>query len=99
MDTGIQSDPAEPGFAHVIINPYFDIADIKWVQASIDIQRGRILTQWKLKGEDIYLTATIPANTRATVKLPEKPEGYNSYVIEVGSGSYKFCLKGHVYTI
>ena len=67
---GIQEDPAHPGFKHFILAPIPD-ARIGHVKASFDSPYGRIESEWRMEGADKFSWRfTIPANTSATVKLP-----------------------------
>ncbi len=66
---GINPDPTSPGFRHVIINPQ-PVAGLTFAKASYDSIRGRIVTDWKHENGVFTLHLTIPANTKATVRLP-----------------------------
>lgn len=68
---GINPDPENPGFKHVIIKPEV----LKGVtKATTEHQSlyGIIKTQWQTKNGEFSLKLTIPANTTATVVLPVK---------------------------
>jgi alpha-L-rhamnosidase len=68
---GIQSDPDGPGFRKVILKPTV-VGDLTWVKASYKSPHGTIVSEWQRSdatGETTF-TATIPANTTATVLLP-----------------------------
>jgi hypothetical protein len=66
---GIQSDPAAPGFKHIIIKPAI-VGDLKFVRASYDSVHGKISVDWTRSEDQFILNATIPANTTATLFLP-----------------------------
>lgn len=74
---GIQS--GGPAFKQIVIRPEPPAPGsnalhqpIDWVKASYDSIRGHISSEWKIDGDDFYLTVDIPANTTATVYLPAK---------------------------
>ncbi len=68
---GIRSDPAGPGFKKIIIAPE-PVGDLKWVKASYESIRGKIVSDWKRAGKKFTLHVKIPANTAATVYLPAR---------------------------
>lgn len=69
---GIDSDPAGPGFKRIIIRPN-PVGDLKFVRASYNSIRGKIVSDWTRDGQRFTLKIRIPANTTATVFLPAKP--------------------------
>ncbi|MEI6519366.1 MAG: family 78 glycoside hydrolase catalytic domain [bacterium] len=96
---GVSPGSEPPGYTHVLITPYTP-EDLKWARASIDTLHGKITSYWRRKGDKIYLTVSLPANTHATVTLCSKPKGYNSNMFEIGNGKYEFCYKeGKYYSI
>jgi len=66
---GINPDPDEPGFKHIIIRPN-PVNGLSWVNASHDSVFGRITCNWKIENGTFYLTVKIPENCRASVYLP-----------------------------
>jgi alpha-L-rhamnosidase len=78
--------PAAPGFKRILIKPSV-VGDLTWVKAHFDSPYGRIVSNWKLEGDQLTLDVTIPANTSATVIVPGKNGGSSH---EVGSGRYQF---------
>ena len=68
---GIDSDPAAPGFKHILIDPQ-PVGDLKWAQASYDSIHGKISARWENAADIFSLKVTIPANTTATVFIPAK---------------------------
>ncbi len=81
---GIRADPSNPGFKHIIIQPY-PVGDLKFVKVSHRSMYGIISSHWKRDGSRFALDVTIPPNTTATVYLPGKTAG-----VEIGSGSHSF---------
>ena len=67
---GINPDPASPGFKHTLIRPR-PIGALTWVEASYDSIHGRIVSRWERTTGGIAYRITLPANTTATVHLPD----------------------------
>ncbi len=68
---GIRPDPASPGFAHIIFKPYLP-QDLTWARASIQTERGCIVSSWRQDGTSAWLRIVVPANSKATVHIPAK---------------------------
>jgi alpha-L-rhamnosidase len=68
---GINYDPAQPGFKHIIIKPQ-PLGDLTWVKAHHDSPHGRIVSEWQREGDRLTMDVTIPVNTTATVYVPAK---------------------------
>jgi alpha-L-rhamnosidase len=77
---GINSDPAAPGFKHIIIRPNC-VGNLSYVRATYDSIHGPIVSDWKLDRGKFNLHVEIPANTTATVYVP------HAKVNEVREGS------------
>jgi alpha-L-rhamnosidase len=98
---GINIDPQQPAFEHVIIRPRPG-GDLTWADVKYDSIRGPIRSAWKRDGDALTLDVSLPANTSATVYVPSSngataPESArrlgseNGYAFfEVGSGDYQF---------
>ncbi len=82
---GIKSDPAEPGFKHIIMKPY-PVGDLKFVKASYLSDYGLIKSHWKKEKNKFYWNIDIPANTSATIYIPAKKVGD---VTESGKQAFK----------
>lgn len=82
---GINYDSKNPGFKHIVIQPYF-IEGIDWVKAEYKSVKGPIRSEWKRKGKNILLDIEIPVGTTASVKINNKVEN-------IGSGKYSFTVK------
>ena len=83
---GIDTAPDQPGFAHIRIQPYPD-RRVSFVRASFESIRGRIASHWTLNGDKFTLAVTVPANTKATVALPD------GRTHEIGSGTYEYACR------
>ncbi|MFC0274473.1 family 78 glycoside hydrolase catalytic domain [Metabacillus herbersteinensis] len=68
---GIQRDPNNPGFKHFILQPTPDPDGVMtWAEGHYDSMYGRINSAWKVKNGTFTYSATVPANTTATVYIP-----------------------------
>ena len=70
---GIKSDPDEPAFKHIIMNP-LPAGDLKFVKASYLSKYGPIKSEWHINGFKFNWEISIPANTTATIYIPAKNE-------------------------
>lgn len=100
---GIDTDPAQPGFKHIIMRPRPG-GGLTTASATYNSIRGPIASGWKIDNGALQLTVTIPANTTATVYIPTLDAGQvkesgkpiaarsadGAAVVELGSGSYTF---------
>jgi alpha-L-rhamnosidase len=59
----------EPGFGKLLIRPHPSRA-IGSVAASYNSPRGPVKSSWRLSGDKLSLSVTLPPNTSATVLLP-----------------------------
>ncbi len=66
---GIGTDPAAPGFKHVIVRAQ-PVGDLTWARAAHDSPRGRIVAAWKREGDRFTLEVTLPPGSTATVHVP-----------------------------
>ncbi len=99
---GINPDPSEPGFAHVILRPEI-VGDLTHASAETLSVRGRIASAWRRDGKTLQWTvvlpvgargsAFVPAATRAAVTAPGatwlRQEG-DRQVFAVGAGTTAF---------
>ena len=70
---GIASDPAQPGFKHIIMRPIPD-RRLGHLEASYQSAAGLIKSSWRYKGDEWIWTFTIPKGSTATVTLPRETE-------------------------
>jgi alpha-L-rhamnosidase len=68
---GIQSDPAQPGFKHILLRPQ-PVGDLKWVKTSLRSLHGIIRSDWKIEGGNFQWKVTVPPNATATVYVPTR---------------------------
>ena len=68
---GINYDPENPGFHHIILRPR-PVGDLTFVEASHRSMFGAIISNWKREGGAFLWTIAVPPNTTATVYVPSK---------------------------
>ncbi len=66
---GINYDPRNPGFAHVVFRPRL-VGDLSWVKASHRSMYGTIRSDWRREEDKLRWRIVVPPNTRATVYVP-----------------------------
>ena len=66
---GIDTDG--PGFRKPVIRPTPG-EGISWVKASYNSINGRIVSNWKIEGDQLTMDVTVPVNTTAAVSVPAK---------------------------
>jgi alpha-L-rhamnosidase len=69
---GIELDPITPGFQRFILRPFIG-EDLDFVTASYETMHGRIESEWRRDGKNLFWSICIPANTSARVYVPSKP--------------------------
>ena len=89
---GIETDPAAPGFQHIVLQPTPDRRTflpagqerITWATATYRSPYGLIRSHWEQLPDGRYqYEVTVPPNTTATLRLPEQE-------ISLESGTYTF---------
>ena len=66
---GIDVDPEEPGYKHIILRPEPG-GDLTFARGELRSIHGLIRSHWRIEDGVLTYEAAIPANTRATVLLP-----------------------------
>ena len=67
---GLNRDPAQPGYKHIVMRPQPG-GGFTYATATLLTPYGEAASGWKIDGDRLRLTARVPANTRATVRLPD----------------------------
>ena len=80
---GISSDPADPGFRHIIMRPIPD-KRLGFVKAEYSSASGFIKSAWRYEGDQWIWDFTIPRGCTATVCLPGE-----TTTKEFSSGTYQ----------
>ena len=83
---GIEIDKENPGYKHFILAPHPG-GGLTNANAEFESMFGKIKSAWKIDDGNFMVEVEIPANTTATVILP------NSEKKELGSGKYSFTVK------
>lgn len=88
---GLQA--ASPGYAEAIIAPDLD-SDLDWVEAHHETPYGRLAVGWQARDGAVDLRVTVPANTSATLRLPQgwAETGGDGGGIPLGSGTTSFVV-------
>ncbi len=68
---GIQPDPQNPGFKHIIIKPQ-PVFSLNYAKSTYMSPYGEIISDWHIENDGFILNVTIPHNTSATVFIPTK---------------------------
>jgi alpha-L-rhamnosidase len=66
---GIEIDEQQPGYKHIIIQPHPG-GGLDFAKASVTSMYGPVACEWSLKDNLMQVNIDVPANTTATVKLP-----------------------------
>ncbi len=66
---GINPDPTNPGFKHFIIRPH-PVGDLTFARGEYNSIHGKIVSDWKIEHGQLCLRVVVPANTTATVFVP-----------------------------
>lgn len=79
---GIVREDEHPGYTHFTLKPV--TGDLEYAKGSVSSPYGTISSGWKKENDILVYTCRIPANTGATLILPD------GSVQELGSGEYEF---------
>jgi alpha-L-rhamnosidase len=95
VTSGIDTDPDGPGYKKIIIKPTVG-GKLTYANAAYETPYGKLTSNWKIEGDTFYLDVEVPANTTATVFIPDYSltEGYKTQ--QIGSGSYHFTSKSFI---
>ncbi|HVV73677.1 MAG TPA: alpha-L-rhamnosidase C-terminal domain-containing protein, partial [Verrucomicrobiae bacterium] len=77
---GLNPDDTEPGWKRFTIRPRPG-GGVTWARSRHETLHGRVYTSWKLEGNRFLLDVSVPANTTATIVLPQP---WTSAVTESG---------------
>ncbi|WP_175416185.1 glycoside hydrolase family 78 protein [Aggregatimonas sangjinii] len=67
---GLSIDPENPGYKHILFHPHPG-GGLTSASAEFQSLYGKIKSSWEINGSDFSYEVVIPANTTATVTLPE----------------------------
>ena len=83
---GIEADSENPGFKHIILQPTIG-GSLTYAKGSYESVYGTIVSEWEKNGTDVTYHAIIPANTTATLVLP------NGETMELESGEHTIQME------
>lgn len=83
---GIELDPEVPGYRRFVLQPFIQ-PGLSHATATLRTLHGDIRSAWRLEGERLAWTYTVPPNTRARVRVPSEP-GTNVEG-DVSAGGYR----------
>ena len=92
------------GYKNIIIKPAIH-EELKYLNSSTNTINGKITSNWSIKGNSLYMTVIIPANTEAQIHIPtNKPSriklnnnklnqiissNETETILKLGSGNYE----------
>jgi alpha-L-rhamnosidase len=96
---GIEIDPAQPGYKHIILRPQPG-GGLTHAAGKLKTLYGELISDWKIEDGTFNWTIALPPNTTASVHLPAKhadkitvngkaASGSNH---ELGAGKYQFVV-------
>ena len=96
---GIEIDPAQPGYKHIILRPQPG-GGLTHTTGKFQTLYGELISQWAVKDGTFQWTVIIPPNTSATVYLPIgkgskivlNEQTTHGSVRKVGAGEYCFVV-------
>jgi alpha-L-rhamnosidase len=96
---GIELDPAQPGYKHIILRPQPG-GGLTQAAGRLKTLYGELVSQWAIEDDTFEWTVVVPPNTTATVHLPPEKGGtitrngqaVSGLVHEVGAGEYRFVV-------
>lgn len=68
---GIQADPVQPGFKHIVMNPQLP-GGLKYAKAEYHSPYGKIGSDWRIDKNVFSWNIEAPVNTSATIHIPAK---------------------------
>lgn len=68
---GLSPDESRPGYRRFVVRPRPG-GGLTWAEGVYDSIRGRIAVSWSLRGEELSLEVTVPANTTAVIHVPAR---------------------------
>lgn len=101
--------PTTPGYRDIAVEPRIP-GSLDQVSASQETVRGRVASSWKKTRGTLRLTVTIPANSRAVVRVPLTDKDHRvqaptearktqvtdqAVTYRVGSGTWTFTVRTH----
>lgn len=96
---GIEIDPAQPGYKHIILRPHPG-GGLTHTTGKLKTLYGQLVSQWTLNNGVFEWTVVVPPNTTATVFLPVQEECKvllngqvtSGSIHRIGAGEYRFIV-------
>lgn len=66
---GVEIDEQSPGYKHILFQPHLG-GSLARAEARLESPYGRIVSAWTRQDGDVTVDVQVPANTTATVRLP-----------------------------
>ena len=88
---GIYPDPEQPGFKNILLRPNF-IKGLNRFEASHKSPYGMIVSKWEINRNTVTYNVEIPANSTATIYVPDNVKGERILKLTSGKHSLKFQL-------
>ena len=88
---GIYPDPEQPGFKNILLRPNF-IKGLNSFEAKHKSPYGTIVSKWEIKNKNVTYNIEIPANSTATLTLPDYIKGEREMKLESGKHSLKLVI-------
>ncbi len=91
---GVKSLEDHPGFEKFEVSPYF-FENLDWAKGTVATMYGNIEVHWHRRKTNIIIEISIPANTQAIIKVPEKFKiaDIGGQEIHLPSGNYSLLIK------
>lgn len=86
---GIFPDPERPGFKHIILRPNF-VSGLNHFEVQYNSPYGLISSNWKRMNDNIIYQVVIPANSSATLYLPNGGKVNKTVSLKAGKHLLKF---------
>ena len=80
---GLNADPAEPGYRHIIVKPT-PVGNLTWASYETETPLGKASVRWEKKGGKFILKLLVPKGSRATVYMPG-----SDTPVEVSAGKHR----------
>lgn len=95
---GIKPDEKNAGFRNILLQPHF-VEGLNYFEAKHKGPAGTILSSWKRENNTITWQISIPPNSTATIRFPDKQVLFEGRIIDsnkplkVESGNYSFGIR------
>lgn len=86
---GIKRDVEVPGFKHFYLQPIVG-GGLTYAKGSYECIYGVIESEWRVEGNKIIFRFVVPANTTATLNLPDAQ--YQNLFLEAGEHKYEIVI-------